>query len=376
MASHSKDSGVSLNSFFARCGLPSNARDECDAYVRTHICEEMRSAPFQGYCSYTVLAGADRIIQFRPQEHWINVSMVSEAFAMLGDIVPEVEFLGVMESNNLQIYSMKRIPGVSLLDLRSWNTSTNVELWRRRHIGDFARIQAASWKCAKAAEHISNKGIVGSSMRWRLNLMMSDIPDRFRSIVFGVSQQLPNIEGLPWTLTHGDFLPSNIFVDQETGKLSGLIDWAEAEYLPFGVGIYGLEELLGEDVDGRFAYYPETQQLRVFFWDQLLSLAPELSKDPRTKGSIQAAQVLGILLWHAIAFDNGKLDRVVEEETDAKELQRLDAFLLHPLGPCKFQDSQHQERFSLPVWFQGWMRQLRENIHAIRHQRFVSRTTS
>jgi hypothetical protein len=119
-------------------------------------------------------------------------------------------------------------------------------------------------------------------------------------------------------------------VSPYSGKLIGLLDWAEAEWLPFGVGMYGLEELLGEEnKEGKFVYYPEAKQLRNLFWKELLLLIPELSRDSKTAALVKKAQRLGILLWHGIAFDDGKLDRVVEEGRDDQEIQRLDEFLLH-----------------------------------------------
>ncbi|KAI4596983.1 hypothetical protein KJ359_004893 [Pestalotiopsis sp. 9143b] len=141
-----------------------------------------------------------------------------------------------------------------------------------------------------------------------------------------------DLEQLPWALTHGDLIPSNILVDSETGSIVGLLDWAEAEWLPFGVGLYGLEELLGEEVDGEFTYFPEARKLRHLFWSQLLSHVPELRANPQLLSTVKEAQILGVLLWHGIAFDDGRLDRVVEKGTDDAEISRLDATLLGRSG--------------------------------------------
>ena len=37
----------------------------------------------------------------------------------------------------------------------------------------------------------------------------------------------------------------NILVSPITGRITGIIDWAEAKVLPFGLALYGLENLLG-----------------------------------------------------------------------------------------------------------------------------------
>ncbi|KAI1879736.1 hypothetical protein JX265_002690 [Neoarthrinium moseri] len=163
--------------------------------------------------------------------------------------------------------------------------------------------------------------------------MLSSIPSRFHKIVISLSRRFEYIEDLPWTLSHGDLTPSNVLVCPKTGRIIGLLDWAEAEFLPFGVGIYGLEELLGEDTTEGFTYYPEARKLRALFWSELLSLIPELGENVDLLKTVKAAQIFGILLWHGIAFDDGRLDRVVEEGMDDGEIQRLDAFLFHPRGP-------------------------------------------
>jgi hypothetical protein len=229
---------------------------------------------------------------------------------------------------------VRRLAGLSLSDLRASTTPAYAKVLRRRIILDFARFQEKSWRHARSKQKVLEKGTVGSSLQWRLDLMESNIPPRFQSIVSLLQRQLRDIEALPWALSHGDFIPANILARPESGEMSGLLDWAEAEYLPFGVGMYGLEELLGEDIDGHFSYYPEAKQLRKLFWRELLAIIPELARDTQMLRTVKAAQTLGILLWHAIAFDDGKLDRAVATGVDDGEIQRLDMFLLHHSGQC------------------------------------------
>lgn len=122
-------------------------------------------------------------------------------------------------------------------------------------------------------------------------------------------------------MTHGDLIPANIMVvnvddddpaeeaEEEGGgeglrlrlRLGGLVDWAEGEYLPFGVGLYGLECLLGRTtVAGRFEYYPCAEELRGVFWQELEAGVPELG--PGDGGGLRArvedARLLGVLLWY------------------------------------------------------------------------------
>jgi hypothetical protein len=335
MAGEARDSDVSVISFFSRRKLPSNTRDECDAFVRARFSAEPHPAAFQGYCSYTVMVGRDTVVQFRPEDHRIPVGLVSEAHGIFGDIVPETKFLGTLGDSDLLVYSMRKLPGASLLDVRASSKPAETRLLRQQAVRNFAHFQAVSWRNSKPREHIPEGGTVGSSIVWRLNLMSAHVPSRFRGLVLKLKRTLGQIEGLPWVMSHGDFLAANIMVCPNTGKIIGLLDWAEAEWLPFGVGMYGLEELLGEeDADGHFQYYPEARELRRLFWNNLRSLVPELLRNPETLRTVKSAQVFGILLWHAIAFDDGRLDRVVQEGVDDGEIQRLDTFLFHPSGSC------------------------------------------
>ncbi|KAI2471986.1 hypothetical protein F4781DRAFT_45137 [Annulohypoxylon bovei var. microspora] len=328
MANEPKDSGVSFSQFFDRCKLPAHVKDDCDAFARSRYSEPVRPAPFQGYCSYTVFVGEETVVQFRPLAHKLDIRITSAACDIFGPLAPETESLGELEGTGLHVFSMRRIPGVSLADLRAETKFSQGRPQREQVVRDFAHLQAATWAHARSNESVQEKKTVGSSLRWRLELMAKKLPSRFRSIAKSVLLDLPEIEALPWVLSHGDFLPSNIMVHPRSGKLSGLVDWTEGEYLPFGVGMYGLQELLGEDRDGHFVYYPEAKYLRKLFWAELLSSLPELSRDARRIALTRKAQVLGIFLWHGIAFDNGKLDRAVEEGKDDGEIERLDAFLL------------------------------------------------
>lgn len=328
MANEPKDSGVSFSQFFDRCQLPSSVKYDCDAFVRSKYSEPVRPAPFQGYCSYTVFIGEETVVQFRPLAHKLDIGITSAACDIFGPLAPDTESLGELKGTGLYGFSMRRIPGVSLADLRAETKFSQGRSQREQVVRDFAHFQAVAWAHARSNESVQEKKTVGSSLRWRLELMAKKLPSRFRGIAKSILLDLPEIEALPWVLSHGDFLPSNVMVHPKSGKLTGLVDWTEGEFLPFGVGMYGLQELLGEDRDGHFVYYTEAKYLRKLFWAELFASIPELSRDVRRVALIRKAQILGIFLWHGIAFDNGKLDRAVEEGKDDGEIERLDAFIL------------------------------------------------
>ena len=81
----------------------------------------------------------------------------------------------------------------------------------------------------------------------KLSVLTSTLPPRFTATIFRVHRELDKLchHRYPQVLTHGDLCPMNIHVSPTTGGVTGIIDWAEAEVLPFGLALYGLENLLG-----------------------------------------------------------------------------------------------------------------------------------
>ncbi|KAI0390354.1 hypothetical protein F5Y17DRAFT_468985 [Xylariaceae sp. FL0594] len=327
MTTLSNDTGATRIHLFDPYALPRNVRDSCDDFVRARYTGDIRPAPLQGYCSYTLFVGDEVVVQLRPPAYKLDMSVAKTACRVFGSLAPETEDLGQLDGTTLHVFSMRRLPGVSLLEYRAkLGTATAQE----QIVKDFAYFQALAWRQAQPPTGVrQQRGVIGLSLGLRLKSMCSRLPEAFRSMARYALDSLPDIEALPWVFTHGDLLPANVMVSLESGKLTGLLDWAEGEWLPFGTGLYGLEELLGEDdKSGCFVYYPDCGELRKSFWKELRRLIPELSTDERLAMITRRAQMLGILLWYGIAFDDGKLDRVVEEGRDNREIQRLGTFLL------------------------------------------------
>ncbi|OLN93969.1 hypothetical protein CCHL11_03474 [Colletotrichum chlorophyti] len=288
-----------------------------------------------------------RLIQFRPRRHGIDVRICGEARRVFGSgVVPDVQDLGVLggletldgrNDGELCVYAMERVGGVSLAEFRKVAGDEGRRAGRRRVVADLAVLFGDSWRGRRDRDEVS-EGRVGGSIAWRLGVL-EGLPWEFGEVVRGLKKDLREIEGLPWVVTHGDLVAGNIMVypggkraRDRDGGVVGVVDWAEAEWLPFGVGMYGLEEVLGEDVvvddddrgtRTRFEYYPEAKGLRALFWDEV----GRVVADEAAVRLAKRAQVLGVLLWRGIAFDDGALGRVVDEERDWWDSQRLRVWL-------------------------------------------------
>lgn len=187
---------------------------------------------------------------------------------------------------------------------------------------------------------------------------------------------------LPLTLNHGDLVPGNILVDRASGRLTGVVDWAEAEVGWWGLPLYGVEFLLGfvescrrspssssktlgreeeesdlEDADDddtpgvawgaeakggggggsggtsgttrafEWTYYAQAEELRRLFWEEVEREIGGVFGEPEVRRAVEVVRDVGVLLWFGFAWDDGKVDRVVNEVDDPREVLLLETFL-------------------------------------------------
>ncbi|KAH6611034.1 kinase [Trichoderma cornu-damae] len=343
-----------IDAFFMRNGFDGRTRDACDEYARVRFPGlEAKPSLTQGYCSYTLDISDGYLLQFRPEAFMLDVDTCSEAKAIYGSFAPTTTYLGKVKgvllenadadigSSAMHAYLHERIRGIPLSEFRTRRTgrSADDKMFRRRLMSGLAKVFALGFGGRRPSGEVAMpagnaaRGRVGESMRWRLGIL-SGLPgqDLLRH-VSEAKRQLDGVEASDWCLTHGDLLPGNMMVDAETGRLTGLIDWAEAEWLPFGMALYGVEEVLGEHVPSEgFRYYEDHGKLRQLFWNELLSFAGDRGGPSLEEGRrrVEASRTLGILLWRGIAFDDGRMDRAVEAGRDDSEMQKLRLFLGAP----------------------------------------------
>ena len=72
----------------------------------------------------------------------------------------------------------------------------------------------------------------------------------------------------PQVLTHNDLSKTNILVNDETLKITGLIDWSLASVLPFGLELFSLSLMTGYmGIDGWHSYTCR-DKLHNAFWKE------------------------------------------------------------------------------------------------------------
>lgn len=310
---------------------------------------QIRLLPHQGACSTTFdlqyvknSSVCHKIVQFREPSFELDTNLVAEAKLAYGAYVPATKRLDVshFSSHNSRLcYEMEVITGVPLHTVAPIGPSiSQLELTRHENlVRDFADFVSRGWPSTGAGQLVCN-GKVGSRTSQKLQMLAEHLPyRRQRAVAQKTLENLRFMARLPIVINHGDTIPSNIMCDPETGHLTGIIDWAEGEYLPFGTCLYGLEHLLGRlalstrrdsVVGGRpFIYYDCASDLRCLFWQTLMSRVPALRKDDGLVKLVVMAKTIGILLWYGFAWDGGAINRVVNTERDVEELVYLDTFL-------------------------------------------------
>ncbi|KAJ6037331.1 Protein kinase-like protein [Penicillium herquei] len=246
-------SNFQLKNFFNR--YSPITRDICDE-VATIIANggTIKLTPVQGAQSYTVHISDETngfIVQFRGPQNTLDFELLNAAQETYGRSVPTCEHLGQYDSkvHPLRVYKMNYIPGDALLQ-------------------DFAN----------------------------LDRMKNLLPSRFHPLLDTLQSRIPSLfaDDYPIVLNHGDLLENNILVDTNTGTLTGIVDWRDAEIGPFGMQFWGLENTLGIRKITCMAFHPRHIELRYVFWKILFYEMGHVSEE--TKMVIQTARMVGIFL--------------------------------------------------------------------------------
>jgi hypothetical protein len=340
----------------------------------------------QGQCSYTLLVSGSKeilrltgtservehecnldreedppfIVQIRPEQYVLDLHIARTAKAVYPQLAPAVRAVDLGLSDQLREYEMEQIRGTSLVRLLPKGSQVEPfpQMNYERLIECFAAFLAQGWQSTskslpkrntRADSPMDDKpsmlsqctGRVGSSIVARLGKLSKELPgEHMRQIAANTLERLGTIEDYPVVLNHGDLIPSNILVDEDTWEITGIVDWAEAEYLPFGTCLYGLELLLGNltpaftrqlhdnlaaaSTSPSFTHFTDASDLRNLFWTRLFELAPEIK---RRREDVKTMRDMGVLLWYGYAWDDGAINRVVNEVDDPNEMACLRAFL-------------------------------------------------
>jgi hypothetical protein len=131
-----------------------------------------------------------------------------------------------------------------------------------------------------------------------LDTLSSEMPDSLHPTIKEVKQNLSLIfrPDFPMVLQHDDFLENNFHIEEATGHVTGVVDWANAKVAPYGISLGGLEIILGIQTNTDWYFHPSHIRLRQQFWDTFDGEIGEISELDRR--SMEIARLMGLLRTH------------------------------------------------------------------------------
>lgn len=300
-------------------------RQQCDEFAISRAGGESTALQMQGVCSYTVIAGLNKLklFQFRDENSIIDMDSITLAKAIHPEFVASCKFLGTMGNlRPVYIYEMEHLPGTAHIMARI----PPDDMYRQRNtIKDFARFFAQSWNndlrpCSDETATLLME------FQSNFDLLARDLPSRFAQNLERVLKELPSLfsKALPFVLSHGDLNVMNLLVNPQTGNILGIVDWAESRILPFGFALYGLENLLGWMDSKGWHYYYHYRELQSLFWQTFRGLAHNFCD--ADVHLVHTARMAGFFYRYGFNFDTkGAVQSVRMDQPDGS-LAYLNAF--------------------------------------------------
>jgi Ser/Thr protein kinase RdoA (MazF antagonist) len=132
-------------------------------------------------------------------------------------------------------------------------------------------------------------------------------------------------------LLHCDFGTSNIMVDGTSYRLTGVIDWAEAEICPFGQNLHSLQALTGAlHLKNGWRRYEGYEALKDTFWSTFQDEVGDLSVE--TMKIIKIARIMGLLRSRGFTKRLPNMPPATpirDDETGRYNMLSLDGFLVN-----------------------------------------------
>lgn len=182
---------------------------------------------------------------------------------------------------------------------------------------------ANSWVSRLGEPHRSEHS--STDLQDKLDILLRRLPSRFHMVISKLREELPTIfvPRYPLVLTHADLCEINIMVNPEKGGITGVVDWAEAKVLPFGMSLWELLNVLGVMNSSGWHYHENSSRLESLFWDTFHRNAGMISNDD--KRAMKIAERAGLVLRYGFTWEDGILERPVNEQDSS--IRYLDAFL-------------------------------------------------
>jgi len=153
------------------------------------------------------------------------------------------------------------------------------------------------------------------------------LPIRFAKSMLQLLDEVDTLfsDSYPLVLTHTDLCEMNVLVDPKTGHINGIIDWADTRNQPFGLALWGVENVLGY-MDGEgWHYLNDHEQLEKLFWTTFEDEVGTGIITVEMREKIRTARLVGIALRYGFAWDATDDRKPISESHSS--FRYLNAFL-------------------------------------------------
>ncbi|KAI1389175.1 uncharacterized protein F4822DRAFT_429788 [Hypoxylon trugodes] len=294
--SYDKLSTYQISQFFERHKRAK--RNGFNSHAADILASTVSPTPMQGGSSYTVKADSNRVhkvVQFRYEK--LDMKAIEQARQSYPDFIPVCESHSVY--GDVFVYVWNLVPGPAFCRVRRQFLAPGMEQQLRRTVQDFAKFFASAWINRPIVEKPLDLFEEYSDI---IDQLYQRLPIRFQPKLDEIRRGLPLLfrPSYPVVIQHDDLLENNIHVDEASGHITGIVDWASPIVAPFGVSLGGLETILGVQTSAKWHFHPNHMELRKHFWNTLYEEIGQVSEDDRC--SIEIARLFG--LFRTYGFDD------------------------------------------------------------------------
>ncbi|KAI1104363.1 hypothetical protein F4804DRAFT_341877 [Jackrogersella minutella] len=239
----------------------------------------------QGGNSYTVYAGQFGI-QFRDPGSVLDMDLMRVIERAYSGFTPQHNYHGTL--GRLNIYTMNNMRGISMYLART-------------------QFFASAYRDTPPS----------MSYSYQLLQLRAGLPERFHTKLDVLIPQLPSLFAQDWSLVpnHTNLGENNIHVDPDTGAITGICDWVDAEVSLFGMSLSGLETMLGIRTMGGdcWTYFSKQGELRDQFWTAFYRRMGGASDAQKQR--IEVARMVDLFLDNGFMQDECGIIRLATEES-------------------------------------------------------------
>ena len=202
----------------------------------------------QGCASYTLQCPEEhQITRFRLKK--LDTAVLDEAKKIFGSLVFPMTY---HDGFNLPVYTCDIVPGHPRYYIRTDDEVFPLER-EMRTVADLAKVFATPSKFPHPdSRYQGSSWTVSASTtlkRLEQNTALEQLAPEVHTEVVGLATKLHLLQALPPVLTHVDIAHQNMFVEEATGAVTGIIDFDEARTEVFGISLYSLYESFFGDTE-------------------------------------------------------------------------------------------------------------------------------